>query len=66
MERPVSEERAEIFKNGTDAPGPRSKAEQFEATHAERKLNIGVIEAAPGRISKTVTGTADTDPPKGF
>jgi hypothetical protein len=31
---------------------PRSKAEQFEAIHAERKLNIGVIEALRGESRK--------------
>jgi hypothetical protein len=32
--------------------GLRSKAEQFEATHAERKLNISVIEALWGESRK--------------
>ncbi|MDR2663308.1 MAG: hypothetical protein LBC31_09960 [Treponema sp.] len=32
--------------------GLRSKAEQFEATHAERKLTIGVIETLWGETRK--------------
>jgi hypothetical protein len=32
--------------------GLRSKAEQFEATHAERKLTISVIEALWGESRK--------------
>jgi hypothetical protein len=32
--------------------GLRSKAEQFEATHAERKLTIGVIETLWGASRK--------------